>query len=275
MNVRPSVLCPVDYSPASAAALGCAAALADQFVTRLIVMSVRNGLAADGATDWAAFRQAEESALATFVRATFGPNSAIEALGEYEMAVGTAATEIARIARERSCDLIVMAQPCPDESSRNQSAATLEALLAGTAIPVLLTPPYGSARNRVDDFRQIVRRVVVAVDPTMDGRHQRDVAIALAEALGVDLASDAVPTADATRAARTADGSDTDATDLMVVSLSGGRDQALHSWTTIRSFTAPALILVLPPSSSRSDGIHAAIRAMAIASSVSGHRRTA
>jgi hypothetical protein len=189
------------------------------------------------------------------------------------MAAGTAAVEIARVARERSCDLIVTAQPNAGEPCRDESGATVERLLVGATIPVLLTPPYASSRIRVEDLRHIVRRVVMATDPTADLHRQRDVALGLAEALGVDLVFDAVPTAAATTRARRA--GDTNTTDLMVVSLNGRRDQALHSWTTIRAFEAPALILVLPPSSSWSDGIHAAIRETAVASSAASHRRSA
>ena len=44
MNVRPSILCPVDYSDASGGALRYAAAIAEHFVTRLIVMTVEDPL---------------------------------------------------------------------------------------------------------------------------------------------------------------------------------------------------------------------------------------
>ena len=44
MTVRPSILCPIDYSDASAAALRYAAAIAEHFVTRLIVLSVEDPL---------------------------------------------------------------------------------------------------------------------------------------------------------------------------------------------------------------------------------------
>ena len=44
MNIRPSILCPIDYSDASAAALRYAAAIAEHFLTRLIVLSVEDPL---------------------------------------------------------------------------------------------------------------------------------------------------------------------------------------------------------------------------------------
>ena len=36
MNVRPSILCPIDYSDASAGALRYAAAIAEHFMTRRV-----------------------------------------------------------------------------------------------------------------------------------------------------------------------------------------------------------------------------------------------
>jgi hypothetical protein len=42
MNVRPAILCPVDYSDASAGALRYAAALAEQFVAHLVILTVES-----------------------------------------------------------------------------------------------------------------------------------------------------------------------------------------------------------------------------------------
>ena len=47
MNVRPSILCPVDFSEASAGALKYAAAIAGHFATRLIVTTVEDPLLAE------------------------------------------------------------------------------------------------------------------------------------------------------------------------------------------------------------------------------------
>ncbi len=44
MNVRPSILCPVDFSEASAGALRYAGAIAEHFGTRLIVLTVEDPL---------------------------------------------------------------------------------------------------------------------------------------------------------------------------------------------------------------------------------------
>jgi len=44
MSGRPSILCPIDFSEASAGALRYAAAIADHFAARLIVFSVEDPL---------------------------------------------------------------------------------------------------------------------------------------------------------------------------------------------------------------------------------------
>ena len=275
MNVRPSVLCPVDYSPASTAALRFATALAEHFVTRLIVMAVRNVRPEEVEREAAALRRGDERALTAFIRATFGKRSNAEALCEYELAAGTPAAEIGRVARERSCELIVMGQPHPGVSARDGVFGTVEAILVGATIPVLLTPPYDPGLIVVDDLQRIVRRVVVAVEPTADQHRQRDVAIGLAEALGVELAVDYVPMhGDASRAERPPSGRWAAGTDLVVVCLSGSRDQMLHSWTTIRvSLTEPALVLVLPPAAWRCGEVPAVTREKAAALGGTGGRK--
>ena len=136
----------MNYSPASAAALRYAAAVAEHFVTRLIVMAVRDVQPDDFESDEAFLRHADEQALTTFVRATFGQGSNAEALCEYELATGTPAMEIGRVARERSCEMIVMGQPLPGTSTGDGFVGTAGAVLASATIPALLIPP--STPNR-------------------------------------------------------------------------------------------------------------------------------
>src|SRR5215204_4800159 len=49
MNVRPSILCPIDFSEGSAGALRYAAAIASHFATRLILLSVEDPLLTEAA----------------------------------------------------------------------------------------------------------------------------------------------------------------------------------------------------------------------------------
>ena len=120
MNVRPSILCPIDYSPASAGALHYASAVAERFVTRLIVFAV-NPLPV-GAVDLGAnvrrIREASEEEAARFVTETFGAGAPMVPVCEYDVAVGTPSVEILRSARERSCDLIVMSAHIPGGACR-------------------------------------------------------------------------------------------------------------------------------------------------------------
>ena len=44
MNVRPSILCPIDFSEASSGALRYAVSIATHFATRLIVLAVEDPL---------------------------------------------------------------------------------------------------------------------------------------------------------------------------------------------------------------------------------------
>ena len=143
MNVRPSILCPVDYSPASAEALQYAAAIAERFVTRLIVLAVDPLPAADVdvARQAHSIRETSEKAVARFVIDTFGAGTPASALCEYDVAAGTPSVEILRIARERSCDLIVMSSHGPTGARKWLCGSTTEHVLRETTVPVLVTPP--------------------------------------------------------------------------------------------------------------------------------------
>jgi nucleotide-binding universal stress UspA family protein len=111
MNMRPSILCPIDYSEASAGALRYAAAIAEHFLTRLIVLVVEDpmlttALDLGSGIHWT--RETSEQEAAGFVSSVFGEDAAALAMCEYDVAVGKPPVEILRVARERSCDLIVM-----------------------------------------------------------------------------------------------------------------------------------------------------------------------
>ena len=150
-------------------------------------MAVRDVQPDDFESDEAFLRHADEQALTTFVRATFGQGSNAEALCEYELAAGTPAMEIGRVARERSCEMIVMGQPLPGTSTGDGFVGTAGAILASATIPVLLIPPYDPEPIGPDPLQRLVGRVIVAFEPTADQARQCAVAIGLAEALGVEL----------------------------------------------------------------------------------------
>jgi nucleotide-binding universal stress UspA family protein len=105
MNVRPSILCPIDFSDGSAAALRYAAAIASHFATRLILLTVEDPLlteAADLATGIRWDPEACKREMTYFAAKTFGPQLPMLTTLEYDVAVGKPASEILRVARERS-----------------------------------------------------------------------------------------------------------------------------------------------------------------------------
>ena len=85
MNIRPSILCPIDYSDASAAALRYAAAIAEHFFTRLIVLNVEDPLlttAMDLGTGVVWTRQVPEKEMATFVASVFERTRGVVSVSE-------------------------------------------------------------------------------------------------------------------------------------------------------------------------------------------------
>lgn len=190
MNVRPSILCPIDYSEASAGALRYAAAIADHFATRLIVLFVEDPLLTEAADLGTGIRWTPEEGkrdMERFTAHTFGPDSPALATLEYEVGVGTPAPEILRVARERSCDLIVISTHGLTGTRKLFFGSTTERVLRETTRPVLVTPPVDPGVVRVEDANRLIRRILVPVDLSPASIHQTHVARGLAEALGVRL----------------------------------------------------------------------------------------
>ena len=189
MNVRPSILCPIDYSEASAGALRYAAAIAEHFVTRLIVLSVEDPLlttAMDLGTGAHWTRDISEREMAKFVSRVFGDDTATLGI-EYDVAVGKPPVEILRVARERSCALVVMSSHGLTGARKFFFGSTTERVLRETSVPVLVTPSLDPGPVHVEDARRILGRIVVPVDLSPASRHQTGVARGLAEALNLTL----------------------------------------------------------------------------------------
>jgi nucleotide-binding universal stress UspA family protein len=190
MNVRPSILCPVDFSDGSAGALRYAAAIASHFLTRLIVLTVEDPLLTEAADLGTGIRWNPKDCkqeMARFAARTLGPLSPSLAALEYDVAVGKPAPEILRVARERSCDLIVISTHGLTGIRKLFFGSTTERVLRETTRPVLITPPADPGQVSLDDAKQILRRIVVPVDLTPGSRHQAAVAAGLAQAAGVPL----------------------------------------------------------------------------------------
>ena len=190
MTIRPSILCPIDYSDASAAALRYAAAIAEHFFTRLIVLSVEDPLlttAMDLGTGVRWTRELSEKEIAGFVSKVFGDGSAAVAMCEYEAAVGKPAVEILRVARERSCDLIVMSSHGLTGARKLFFGSTTERVLRETNVPVLVTPPVNPGVVHIEEAGQLLGRIVVPVDLSPSSAYQTRIAGGLAEALSIPI----------------------------------------------------------------------------------------
>src|SRR3954447_666175 len=186
MNVRPSILCPIDYSDASAGALRYAAAVAEHFATRLIVLTVEDPLlteAMDLGTGVRWTREASEREMAAFVTETFGADTPTPPTCEYDLAVGKPPIEILRIARERSCDLIVMSSHGLTGARKLFFGSTTERVLRESTVPVLVTPPVNPGHVHIEDARRLLGRIVVPVDLTVYSHDQVKMAAAVAEAV--------------------------------------------------------------------------------------------
>ena len=190
MSVRPSILCPVDFSDASAGALRYAAAVATHFGTRLIVLTVEDPVlteALDLGTGimWTADHSKKE--LAQFAAKTFGAGPPVGASLEYEVAVGKPASEILRVAREQSSDLIVVSTHGLTGMRKLFFGSTTERVLRETTTPVLVTPPHDPGPIRLEDGKQLIGRIIVPVDLSAASAHQIEVARGIASALAVPL----------------------------------------------------------------------------------------
>ena len=190
MNVRPSILCPTDYSDASAGALRYAAAIAEHFMTRLIVLTVEDPLLTAAmdlgtGTPWTA--EASEREVTEFVHRVFGDDPSALAMCEVDVAVGKAPIEILRVARERSCDLIVMSSHGTTGARKLFFGSTTERVLRETSLPVLVTPPTNPGPVHIEDARRLLGRVVAPVDLSPASFHQTRIASGIAEALNLSL----------------------------------------------------------------------------------------
>ena len=190
MNVRPSILCPIDYSDASAGALRYAAAIAEHFVTRLIVLTVEDPLltaAMDLGTGVQWTRERSEEEITKFATDTLGGDVSLIAMCEFEVAVGKPPVEIQRVARERSCDLIVMSSHGLTGARKLFFGSTTERVLRETTVPVLVTPPVNPGAIHVDDAKRRLGRIVVPVDLSPASQCQVQAASRLAESLDIPL----------------------------------------------------------------------------------------
>jgi nucleotide-binding universal stress UspA family protein len=137
-----SVLCPVDFSRHSRAALEYGAAVALRAGGMLTALFVNDPLlvaAAAAAYDTRALASRSEAELRRFVRRVIGAHVAFATT----VSTGDPAREILRAARSTGADLIVVGSEGLGGASKLFFGSTTARLLAKAAVPVLAVPPSG------------------------------------------------------------------------------------------------------------------------------------
>jgi nucleotide-binding universal stress UspA family protein len=185
MYPQPAILCPVDFSDASAGALRYACAIASHFHSRLIVLTVEDPLLTEAVDLGLGIVWSPEDCereLAAFVDASVA-EAASHVTCEYEVAVGKPASEILRVSRERSCGLIVMSTHGLTGMRKLFFGSTTERVLRETSEPVLLTPPADAGPVSFQDAARLLRRMLVPVDLSDGSASLVRSAAAIADAL--------------------------------------------------------------------------------------------
>ena len=186
MILRPSVLCPIDFSESSRGALRYARAIAAHFAARLTVIAVDDPILGEAAALSAADVPVSEDTareIDRFVHQTFKDIRRDGIDLRCEVATGKPAAEILRVSRERSCDLIVMSSHGLTGFRKMFFGSTTERVLRETSVPVLVTPGADHGPNSVEDVPAAVRRLLVPVDFTAATAWQLRFARGLSEAL--------------------------------------------------------------------------------------------
>lgn len=185
----PSVLCPVDFSEASRVALCYAAAVADHFGAKLIVLAVDDPLLVEVAASTGMTSLTEETTqeLRRFAGDALTQYSGGAKTVEYHVAVGKPATEILRAAREAKADLIVISSHGRSGIKKMFLGSTTERVLRETTVPVLITPGDRKPAPSLSEIARQINRVLAPVDMTDASLRQIKVAGGLADALSAQL----------------------------------------------------------------------------------------
>jgi nucleotide-binding universal stress UspA family protein len=186
----PSVLCPVDFSDASRAALCYAAAIADHFGARLTVLTVDDPLLAQVAATTGrvpSFRYESERELRDLVAETLPATRRGAATLDLRVALGKPAAEILHTARDVAADVIVMSSHGRSGMRKMFFGSTTERVLRETTVPVLVTPEDRPRVVSVEDASQTLHRIVAPVDLTAASSRQIAVAAGIARALSIPL----------------------------------------------------------------------------------------
>ena len=186
--IRPSVLCPIDFSESSRGALRYAASTATHFGSRLTLLAVNDPLLQEADEFSGAARLTEDTRqeLERFLKDTFAARPR-PADVHVTVTTGKAAPEILRAARDHGCGVIVMSSHGLTGFRKLFFGSTTERVLRETVVPVLVTPGTDAGPETPEDVTRLVRRVLVPMDLTSTDLPQLRTARGLAEALSVPL----------------------------------------------------------------------------------------
>jgi nucleotide-binding universal stress UspA family protein len=161
-------LCPIDFSDSSRGALRYAVAIARHFGATLTVLTVLDPILSEAADlEVGPGYLPDDTALEVdrFYRETFvEPPKGVEMA--VEVAMGKAATEILRVAREQASDILVISSHGLTGFRKMFFGSTTERVLRESPVPVLISPGGDPGPLAVEDVRRVIRRVLVAVDLT-------------------------------------------------------------------------------------------------------------
>lgn len=191
MNARgPTILCPIDFSEQSRAALTYAAAIADHFGARLIILTVDDPLladAADAAGIEPSLATATRAELQRFCAEVFAHRGAGPRHVDYRVATGKPAIEILREASEQHADLIVISSRGRSGIRKMFFGSTTERVLRETPVPVLITPGERAPVTSLADIARHINRVLAPIDLSPASQHQLAIANGIANALSLPL----------------------------------------------------------------------------------------
>jgi nucleotide-binding universal stress UspA family protein len=181
-----TVLCPIDFSEPSRAALRYAAIAAAYQKPPLTLVTVNDPLLAQaaamsggpGSLDADALRELEQ-----FFNDTFsGRPPSVRA--DFAVATGKPDVEILRLAAERHANVIVMSSRGATGIRKLFLGSITERVLRATTVPVLITPPAETGPAAVEDLRKTIRRILVPVDLNDAMAQTVDAARQVADILG-------------------------------------------------------------------------------------------
>ncbi len=186
----PTVLCPVDFSEPSRSALCYAAAVADHFGARLIVLAVDDPLLDAVVTSTGRVpslasqttRELQQFCCETLTNVSAGPKTV-----EFRVTAGKPAPAILREAQQLKPDLMVISSRGRGGIRKMFFGSTTERVLRETTVPVIITPADDRPAPSLSEIASQVRRVIAPVDLTSASSYQLTVAGGIAAALSVPL----------------------------------------------------------------------------------------